>query len=67
MKNINYLDVDEFFRDAREVSIGRDVAEDVRRENDRAIATSEAMRDAGFDGEAWSELGSRVFGYEGKI
>lgn len=46
-----YLDPDEFFRDAqRAVSIGRDVMEDIRRENDGPLTTDDTVNGDSIDG-----------------
>lgn len=59
-----YMRVEDFFRNASVTTIARDVRRDIQREdferNNGAVTTSEAYRAAGFNGEAWSELGSQV-------
>ena len=64
MTDIKYMRADDFFRNARPTTISEDVRRQVAEEN-TILTTSQAYRAAGFDGEAWSFLGSKVVGAEG--
>ena len=67
MPALEYTTVKEFMQDAVPTSVFEDVRREIEQEQNRPITTSQAYRNAGIDGEAWSELGHQVFGAEVKI